>query len=57
MVMVRIIATAIIPVKNNSVQDQEEMKKGMKNSYILIYFEGQVTKNLEDTIGCLWNKG
>lgn len=31
-VMVRIIATVIIPMKNNIVQDQGEMKEVMKNS-------------------------
>lgn len=56
MVMVSIIATEIIPKKNNCAQDQGEMKEVTKNRY-WIYFQGQAKKNLEDTNGCLWNKG
>lgn len=38
--IIRIVATIIIPVKNNSVQDQEEIKEVMKIVRYWIYFEG-----------------
>lgn len=40
MVMVRIFATIIIPVENNGVQDQEEIKAAMKTVRYWIYLEG-----------------
>lgn len=53
-VIVRVVATIIIPVKNNSVQDQEEIKEVMKidTGYIL---KGK-PREIENYIGCLWNK-
>lgn len=40
MVIIKIVATIIIPVKNNTVQDQEEIKEVMKIVTYCIYFEG-----------------
>jgi len=45
MVIIRIVATIIIPVKNNSVQDQEEIKEVMKIVRYWIYFEGKAKRN------------
>lgn len=53
MVIVRIVATIIIPVKNNSVQDQEEMKEVMKidTGYILKGKPREISRIILDVYG------
>lgn len=53
MVIVRIVATIIIPVKNNSVQDQEEIKEVMKidTGYILKGKPREISRIILDVYG------